>query len=195
MCTNCAGMCLPASDCAYMPCGRSKLSCTIGCPSCRLISALQLLALVVFCIAYPTVLDYVAFLFDCQWTNISNGHPPYHILFTDHSKAVGQAGLFKSIDLIRCLTQTQYNWHSCLPVWHNDLPAWMQNNQAPAWMQNDQAQAHAQAHAVLAAILLSCCIMLLCRLYSNAPPCPHDVCWRDHPPSCWHGGAHGQCHA
>lgn len=62
-----------------------------GCPASRLISCLQLLALVVFGIAYPTILDYVVFLFDCRWTNMSQGLLPMHIYFTDQSELMAQA--------------------------------------------------------------------------------------------------------
>lgn len=73
----------------------ARLACDwlerLPCFYSMLISCLQLLALVVFGIAYPIILDYVAFLFDCHWTNISQGLPPTHIYFTDQSELMAQA--------------------------------------------------------------------------------------------------------
>lgn len=53
---------------------------------CRLIGLLQLVALVAFCIAWPVILDYAVFLFDCSWTNIGAGHPATHVYFTEQSE-------------------------------------------------------------------------------------------------------------
>lgn len=52
----------------------------------RLISALQLFAMVIYSIMWPAVLDYLVFLFDCRWSNLPQGRPPYHVSFADHSK-------------------------------------------------------------------------------------------------------------
>lgn len=58
---------------------------------CRLIGLLQLVALVVFCIAWPTVLGYTVFLYNCDWSNIQEGLPAVHVYFTEQSEcsAVG----------------------------------------------------------------------------------------------------------
>jgi hypothetical protein len=51
-----------------------------------LIGVLQLAALLIFVVAWPVVVDYLVFLFDCNWTNIAAGSAPTHVFFTDHSK-------------------------------------------------------------------------------------------------------------
>ena len=53
---------------------------------CRLIGLLQFLALVIFCVAWPTALDYMVFNLDCNWSNINLGLPATHMYFTDQSK-------------------------------------------------------------------------------------------------------------
>jgi hypothetical protein len=47
---------------------------------------LQLTALVVFCIAWPVIMDYMVFLFDCHWTLIAQGQVPTHVYFTQQSE-------------------------------------------------------------------------------------------------------------
>lgn len=67
----------------FLPC-RPMLCCAVCC--CRLIGLLQLMALVIFCIAWPTLLDYTVFMFDCKWSNIEAGLPAVHVYFTEQSK-------------------------------------------------------------------------------------------------------------
>ncbi|WIA20262.1 hypothetical protein OEZ85_006097 [Tetradesmus obliquus] len=52
----------------------------------RLIGLLQLLALLVFGVMWPAVLDYCVFLLDCSWSDLAAGKAPHHITFAEQSK-------------------------------------------------------------------------------------------------------------
>lgn len=52
----------------------------------RLIGLLQLLALLVFGVVWPAVLDYCVFLLDCSWSDLAAGKAPHHITFAEQSK-------------------------------------------------------------------------------------------------------------
>lgn len=52
----------------------------------RLIGVLQTFAMVIYTIFWVAILDYGIFFFDCQWTDLAQGLPAYHIHFTDKSK-------------------------------------------------------------------------------------------------------------
>lgn len=67
---------------------RSVLPHTASALACRLIGTLRLVALVVFCVAFPTVLDISSFLVDCRWTYMSQGLPVTHVHFTEQSVSV-----------------------------------------------------------------------------------------------------------
>lgn len=67
-------------------------SCFALCP-CRLMGLLQLTALVVFCIAWPVIMNYMVFLFDCHWNFIAQGQVPTHVYFTEHSECAGGLSL------------------------------------------------------------------------------------------------------
>lgn len=58
---------------------------TVCVPTRRLVGLLQLLALVMFCIAWPVIMDFMVFLFDCKWSNLSRGWPATHVYFTEQS--------------------------------------------------------------------------------------------------------------
>jgi hypothetical protein len=54
---------------------------------------MQLAALVVFCIAWPVIMDYMVFLFDCHWTFIAQGQVPTHVYFTQQSECADSGSL------------------------------------------------------------------------------------------------------
>lgn len=51
----------------------------------RLISTLQVVAMVVYCVFWPAIMDYFAFMFNCQWKAVAHGRAPMHVFFTDQS--------------------------------------------------------------------------------------------------------------
>lgn len=52
----------------------------------RLIKAQQLFAMVIYTMFWPAIMDYFAFMGDCQWSNMAVGGTPTHIYFTEQSK-------------------------------------------------------------------------------------------------------------
>jgi hypothetical protein len=50
---------------------------------CRVVSTVQLVAFVVYSLFWVAVLDYVVFLFACDWSNI---RAPMHVHWTTHSE-------------------------------------------------------------------------------------------------------------
>jgi hypothetical protein len=80
---------------AVLVIGCSSAWCPGGCPSscacllphcCRLIGLLQLLALLVFGVMWPAVLDYCVFLLDCSWSDLAAGKAPHHMVFAAQSE-------------------------------------------------------------------------------------------------------------
>lgn len=56
--------------------------------SCRLVSLLQFEAFIVFKICWVSILDYIAFMLDCNWDHFGTSQVVNHVYFTDQGEEV-----------------------------------------------------------------------------------------------------------
>lgn len=92
------------------PADHYQLSCS--CVFIRLVTALQLIALVIYKIIWIAILDYLVLMFNCRWPDLSTSTTVLHVQFTETSKTTFGLCLM----IMRFFVGSCLSMHICLRI-------------------------------------------------------------------------------
>jgi hypothetical protein len=157
---------------------------------CRLIGLLQLLALLVFGVMWPAVLDYCVFLLDCSWGDVAAGKAPHHMVFVEQSElavlqatcAANRAATSRVASLIATAVIVMITQQL-----HSEVAEPLQGHRSVASGTALSVAAHMKSKP-----LCGCPDECARRLHRHAAPSPHALLSSRVHPLGWHGAADGE---
>ena len=75
---------------------------------CRLASFLQFMTLIVFSVFWVAIMDYLTFLFNCDWEHYNTAKGPVHHYFPSHSELTAVLALVRLTALVQ-----RFCLHTC----------------------------------------------------------------------------------